>query len=50
MLLIRQGRDLIFYLARARTPMPKSTREYIQRCEAYLTSGRLTITPAPLPA
>ncbi len=50
LLLIRQGRDLIFYMARARTPMPKSTREYIQRCETYLTSGRLTIIPAPLPA
>ena len=50
LLLIRQGRDLIFYLARARTPMPKSTREYIERCEVYLNSGRLPFIPAPLPA
>ena len=47
--LIRQGRDLIFYLARARTPMPKSTQEYIERCETYLKSGRIPLTPAPLP-
>lgn len=50
LLLIRQGRDLIFYLARARTPMPKSTRDYIERCEVYLNSGRLPFIPAPLPA
>ncbi len=50
MLLIRQGRDLIFYLARARTPMPKSTQEYIERCEVYLKSGRIPHLPAPLPA
>lgn len=50
LLLIRQGRDLIFYLARARTPMPKSTREYIERCATYLKTGRVPLTPAPLPA
>ena len=50
MLLIRQGRDLIFYMARARTPMPKSTREYIERCTTYLKTGRLTTGSAPLPA
>ncbi len=50
LLLIRQGRDLIFYLARARTPMPKSTREYIERCATYLETGRVPLTPAPLPA
>ena len=50
LLLIRQGRDLIFYLARARTPMPKSTREYIERCATYLKTGRIPLTPAPLPA
>ncbi|MBL8418144.1 MAG: hypothetical protein JNN31_07890, partial [Dechloromonas sp.] len=48
--LIRQGRDLIFYIARARTPMPKSTREYIERCATYLETGRIPLTPAPLPA
>ena len=50
LLLIRQGRDLIFYLARARTPMPKSTHEYIERCATYLKTGRVPLTPAPLPA
>ncbi|MFV0371922.1 MAG: hypothetical protein ACK5JI_09845 [Azonexus sp.] len=37
--LLRQGRDLIFYITRARTPMPKSTREYIDRCEIYRETG-----------
>lgn len=48
--LIRNGRDLVFYIARARTPMPKSTREYIERCEAYLATGKAPFIPAPLPA
>lgn len=48
--LIRSGRDLIFYIARARTPMPKSTRDYITRCEIYLETGWAPMTPAPLPA
>jgi hypothetical protein len=50
LLLIRQGRDLIFYIARARTPMPKSTREYIERCVIYFKTGRVPLTSAPLPA
>lgn len=48
--LVRSGRDLIFYVARAKTPMPKSTREYIERCETYLASGQAPLTPPPLPA
>lgn len=48
--LIRRGRDLIFYIARARTPMPKSTREYIERCEFYRRNGHRPSMPAPLPA
>lgn len=48
--LIRNGRDLIFYIARARTPMPKSTHDYIERCIRYLETGRAPLTPAPLPA
>lgn len=48
--LLRNGRDLVFYIARARTPMPKSTREYTERCEAYLATGRVPCMPAPLPA
>lgn len=48
--LIRCGRALIFYIARARTPMPKSTQEYIERCEFYHQHGRLPPMPTPLPA
>jgi hypothetical protein len=48
--LIRAGRDLVFHIVRARTPMPKSTREYIERCEYYLQNGRVPFMPAPLPA
>jgi len=47
--LIRNGRDLVFYIARARTPMPRSTREYIERCEAYRATGKAPFLPAPLP-
>ncbi len=47
--LIDAGRDLIFYLVRARTPMPKSTREYIERVDFYLDNGRLPPMPRSLP-
>lgn len=47
--LLRRGRDLIFYIARARTPMPKSTQEYIERCEFYRENGRAPALCAPLP-
>lgn len=33
--LIRQGKDLVTSITRARTPMPKSMREYTERCEKY---------------
>lgn len=33
--LIREGKDLISYLAGARVPMPKSTREFVSKCEDY---------------
>lgn len=48
--LLRSGRDLVFYITRARTPMPKSTREYIERCENYLKTGSVPFIPSPLPA
>ncbi len=48
--LLRNGRDLVFYITRARTPMPKSTREYIVRCENYVKTGRVPFMPSPLPA
>ncbi len=48
--LIRAGRDLIFFITRARTPMPKSTKEYIERCRVYLETGLAPTAPTPLPA
>lgn len=33
--IVLQGRDLLTYITRARVPMPKSTREYIERCVRY---------------
>jgi hypothetical protein len=33
--LIHWGRDLVTYITRARVPMPKSTREFIERCERF---------------
>ena len=48
--LLRNGRDLVFYITRARTPMPKSTQEFIERCETYLATGRAPCMPVPLPA
>lgn len=38
--LIRDGSDLISYIARARVPMSKSTRDYIQRCKSYSEAYR----------
>ena len=47
MKLIREGRRLIEYITRARVPMPKSAREFLERCHLYgtecsavLASGR----------
>lgn len=33
--LIREGRELMSYLAGARVPMPKSTREFLERCAGF---------------
>ena len=35
--LLRAGKDLISYITRARVPMPKSTQEFIERCDPYRT-------------
>jgi hypothetical protein len=48
--LIRAGRDLIFFITRARAPMPKTTAEYIERSRVYLERGYVPATPVPLPA
>ncbi len=47
--LIRQGRDLINHIARARTPMQKSTRDFISRCETYVATGQAPLGPAQHP-
>jgi len=39
LILIQQSKDLVGYIARARVPMPKSTRELISRCERYRGVG-----------
>ena len=33
--LIREGRQLIGYIASARVPMPKSSRQYVDKCQRY---------------
>jgi hypothetical protein len=35
MQLVRFGKDLIYHVTRARVPMPKSTREFAERCEDF---------------
>ena len=49
--LLRDGTDLIGFIVRARVPMPKSTREYIDRCQqfrrAYIESHLSVLAPRP---
>lgn len=33
--LLRRGKEILTYVAGARVPMPKTTREYLDRCEAF---------------
>jgi hypothetical protein len=47
--LICNGRDLIFHITRARVPMPKSTKEFVDRCDTYAATGIVTMMPIPLP-
>jgi hypothetical protein len=44
--LIREGKDLITYVTRARVPMPKSTREFIERCERFRSACTALIRSA----
>lgn len=44
--LIKQGRALITYLSRARVTMPRSTKDYLERCEEYQRTYHL-VTPVP---
>lgn len=48
--LIANGRDLIFYITRARVAMPKSTREFVARCRLYASTGNVTELPVTSPA
>lgn len=48
--LIANGRDLTFYITRARVAMPKSTREFVARCRLYAATGNVTELPVTLPA
>jgi hypothetical protein len=45
--LVDQGRDLIAYITRARVPMPKSTREFIERCRQFDTNCRTRLDGTP---
>ena len=38
--LITEGKNLISFMTRARVIMPKSTREFIERCEDYRRAGQ----------
>jgi len=37
--LLRQGKDVITYLSGARVPMPKTTAEFLARCDEYQAKG-----------
>lgn len=47
--LICNGRDLIFYITRARVAMPKSTTDFVSRCKTYAEKGTVDVMPVPLP-
>jgi hypothetical protein len=44
--LLRDGKDLVSYITRARVPMPKSTSDWVDRCEAYRASWPAPLQPA----
>jgi hypothetical protein len=46
--LLLQGRDLVTYITRARVPMPKSTHEFIERCETFTLKARQPALAGPL--
>jgi hypothetical protein len=49
MRLLSQGRELIADITRARTPMPKSTREFARRCEHFSLSFQPLLCQLPSP-
>jgi hypothetical protein len=44
--LIRDGKDLITYITRARVRMPKSTAEFIERCKAFRSASKALLPDA----
>jgi hypothetical protein len=46
--LVRRGKDLVSDITRARVPMPKSTREYVEACERYRRAFATPSQKAPL--
>jgi hypothetical protein len=48
--LLRWSKDLIFYITRARVPMPKSTAELIERCELFRKAAVAGRRPTSDPA
>ena len=34
--MLRRGKEILTYVAGARVPMPKTTREYHEKCEAFV--------------
>jgi hypothetical protein len=44
MQLIRSGTDLVSHIARARVPMPKSARAFIERCEQHRVAERAAMS------
>jgi hypothetical protein len=42
--LIREGKKIIEWVAFARVPMPKTARNFLDRCDAY--AAELRATPA----
>ena len=44
------SRVLLGIDTRARVSMPRSTREFIDRCAMYGATGIVTMVPIPLPA
>jgi hypothetical protein len=45
---LRDGKDLITWIASARVPMPKSTREYLDKCRAYARLRGIELPEADL--
>jgi hypothetical protein len=43
--LIRRGSELVTWMVRARVPMPKSTREFLERCHARAARAHLAENP-----